>query len=62
MSDLRSQFPEMTDALWDIITTEAYDRGHSAGYDEYVQHVKSYYDLAMRIQRALNLNLGVTFL
>lgn len=51
---LREEHLEVSDGVYDICYEEAYDRGHSAGYDEVAAHLPDYIYLAKRIIEAAN--------
>jgi hypothetical protein len=49
---VRAEHPEVNDKVFAIIQDEAYDRGHSAGYDEVESYIDSYAELALKIIKA----------
>jgi hypothetical protein len=52
MKRMRADHPEVNDAVFDIAYSEAYDRGHSAGYTEVENYIGDYVSLAVRFIEA----------
>ena len=51
---LREEHLEVSDGVYDICYEEAWDRGHSSGYDEVANYLPDYIYLAKRIIEAAN--------
>ncbi len=47
--DLRNLYSNLNDNTFNLIYTEAYVRGHSAGHDEVASYMAGYADMAERI-------------
>lgn len=47
--DLRAQYSDISDDLYEIIYNAAYDRGHSYGLEEVACFLPIYYDMAKKI-------------
>jgi hypothetical protein len=43
LKELRESYPDISDAMYNLIYDNAYDRGHSAGFDEVALYVQDYY-------------------
>lgn len=55
-SEMRKEFG-IPDNIFDICYSEAYDRGHSSGYDEVYQHMLDIVEFAEKIIAANNENI-----
>jgi hypothetical protein len=51
-SELRKEYVELSDAVYKRCYSEAYDRGHSYGYDSVASHMDDYVDFALDIIKA----------
>lgn len=47
--EVRDQYPEMSDAMFNHIWQAAYDHGHNAGHDEVAAYFDTFYDFAMKV-------------
>jgi hypothetical protein len=48
--ELRKEFSELSDSLYSLCYAEAYDRGHSAGYEEVASYMNDIVDFAKRVR------------
>lgn len=51
-NSVRSCYSHLPDKVFDILYDEAYDRGHSAGYDEVASYLIDYNNLYARLKKA----------
>lgn len=49
---LREEYSTLSDSLFQICYSEAYDRGHSAGYDEVANYMHSVVSFAKQVRKA----------
>ena len=48
-SNLRARYADINDATFAIIDDLAYDKGHSAGWDNYISYLDMFADMARNI-------------